>query len=166
MTKQEEEFTEMIKTGKFELPELARLIDEISNNYSFGWKEIGDELHGSKAMLGLAATWIAYWQNEPLPGYFERNTYALEACKRIWSNPDFRAAADPILASEDGKRFAGLMYVKYASYSSAYLKYMHRTLMQTFTKFVLYFIDGAEVFAAAAEKEREERPEYYRLPMV
>lgn len=166
MTKEESKFVEMIKGGTPDLAELAHLIDEISNNYSFSWKEIGDTLHGSKNMLGLAVAWITYWKDVPIPSYFERNTYALEACRRIWNNPDFRSMADPVLRSDYGKQFAGLMEIRYASYSSAYLKYMHRTLIQTFTKLVLYFLDQAEEFAAVAEKERAECPAYYRLPLV
>ncbi len=140
------DFTQDAKT-------IAGQFMRITNNYSFDYKGLAEELKNSKEMKQLSLHWLA-----------------------ILKSPNYRTDDRNAIAARKGQEISEILFLKKKLENlkddmkivkiCMEISCDHRTLQQTFSGFVFYYI-----LITATEKQREQLinrfgETFYRLPLI
>lgn len=138
---------------KQEAKEISDYFSRVTNNFSFHYQELAEELKDSKEMRQLAFHWLTILRSE---NYRTdgRNEKAKMRGQELAEVPFIKKKLENL--KEDVK------LIKVA----VELSHDHRTLQQTFSKFVFYYI-----LITCTEKQQKELKEklgenFYRLPLI
>lgn len=133
--------------------EIARDFSRLTNNFSFDYKGLAEELRDSKDMRKLAFYWL-----------------------RVVSSTNYRADGRNEIAARKGRKLAEVSFIKKKIENLKEdvkmveicneISYDHKTLQQTFSKFVFYYI-----FLTATEKQQKQLIDrigerFYLLPLI
>ncbi len=132
---------------------IARDFSRVTNNYSFDYKGLAEELKNSKDMRKLALYWL-----------------------RVVSSSSYRTDGRNEIAKRRGQELAEISFLKKKIENLKddvkmveicnEISYDHKTLQQTFSKFIFYYI-----FLIATEKQQEQLIDrlgerFYLLPLI
>ena len=152
--------------------ELAKETSSMVNNFSFVPEHVVAQLDRNPAAqclaLAMAYVWVRHWGGVPEYMFDGRNEASRRLCREIGGTEAFRMLGE-VLASMDGKKLEVAETIYTTRYYGETLYTMHKTLMQTYTGFMLCVFDKDEsqetgnVVAPMREKYGEK---WYRLPLV
>ncbi len=133
--------------------EIAKDFMTITNNYSFDWKGLYEELKNSKEMKKLALHWIVVVSS---------SSYRTDGRNEIAARRGQELAEIPFIKKKIENLKDDMKMVKICME----ITYDHKTLQQTFSKFVFYYI-----FMSATEKQQEQLisrlgDKFYMLPLI
>lgn len=133
--------------------EIAKDFMSITNNFSFDRKGLAEELKNSKEMKQLALHWLVILKS---PNYRtdDRNAIAARRGQELAEIPFLKKKLDNL--KDDMKMVKICMEISYD----------HRTLQQTFSGFVFYYI-----LITSTSKQQEQLIDrlgetFYRLPLI
>lgn len=133
--------------------EIAREFMRVTNNFSFDRKGLAEELRNSKEMKQLALHWLVILSSD---NYMtdDRNAIAARKGKELAEVPFLKRKLANL--KDDVKMVKICMEISRD----------HRTLQQTFSGFVFYYI-----LITATEKQQEQitsrlGESFYRLPLI
>ncbi len=133
--------------------EIARDFSRLTNNFSFDYKGLAEELRDSKDMRKLALHWL-----------------------RVVASTSYRTDGRNEIAKRRGQELAEVSFIKKKIENLKEdvkmveicneISYDHKTLQQTFSKFVFYYI-----FLTATKKQQEQLIDrlgerFYLLPLI
>lgn len=137
---------------KQDAKEIAREFMSITNNFSFDRKGLAEELRNSKEMKKLALHWLVILSSD---SYMtdDRNAIAARKGKELAEVPFLKKKLEKL---EDEKMVKICMKISRD----------HRTLQQTFSGFVFYYI-----LITSTAKQQEQiisrmGETFYRLPLI
>lgn len=133
--------------------EIARDFSRLTNNFSFDYKGLAEELRDSKDMRKLALYWLKVVSS---------SSYKVDGRNEIAKRRGQELAEISFLKEKIENLKEDLKMVKICNEIS----YDHKTLQQTFSKFVFYYI-----FLTATEKQQEQLisrmgERFYLLPLI
>lgn len=125
----------------------------VTNNYSFDYKGLAEELRDSKDMKKLALHWLAVVSS---------NSYRTDGRNEIAARRGQELAEVPFIKKKIENLKEDVKMIKICMEISC----DHKTLQQTFSKFVFYYI-----FLTATEKQQEQLisrlgDKFYMLPLI
>lgn len=133
--------------------EIAKDFMSITNNFSFDRKGLAEELKNSKEMKQLALHWLVILKS---PNYRtdDRNAIAARRGQELAEIPFLKKKLDNL---KDDMKMAKICME---------ISYDHRTLQQTFSGFVFYYI-----LITSTAKQQEQLIDrlgetFYRLPLI
>lgn len=173
LTKDEKRFVELVSEANYteeHLKEIAATADAMVNNFGFHRTELCASAMANEIarqnMIAMSCAWIAYWAKQPEYRFDGRNKYAGMLCRSVAEISEFSKIAEHVLKTFSGKAYTEMIETPFSKYGSS-LATMHKTLMQTFTGFILKCIAEMPDFVKVAAAMREEYcDDFYVLPFI
>lgn len=133
--------------------EIASDFMRIVNNFSFNPKQLAEELGNSKEMKKLAYHWLVVLSS---------NSYMTDGRNEIAAKKGKELAEIPFIKSKLENLKDDMKMIKIALEISR----EHRTLQQTFSGFVFYYIFISSTAKQQAEITNRLGETFYRLPLI
>lgn len=144
--------------------EIAKYFTRVVNNYSFDYKGLAEELKDNKEMKRLALFWLKKISSYEYMKYNTdgRNEISARRGQELSEVSFLKRKLEklPEKAEVLGDKNDKLLKVVWC------IEHDHRTLQQTFSKFIFYFI-----LITSTEKQQEQLKsslgeDFYRLPLI
>lgn len=149
---------------KQDAKEIAKYFIHVTNNFSFDYKGLAEELKDNKNMKKLALFWLKKVSSHDYMKYNTdgRNELAARRGQELAEVPFLKKKLEKIADKSEvlGDKNDKFLKVVWC------IEHDHRTLQQTFSKFIFYFI-----FINSTEKQQEQLINkfgeyFYRLPLI